>query len=466
MASSSVSARQVRPYEDSFFKDVDIVFTAAYVLQEYAIQFSKNVSYFPPGIDFDKFDIAMKSNSGVPDDLKKIVGPIIGYIGTLGEVFDQDLVCSLADQCSNFTIVLIGPKYKDVKRLEKRSNIVLLGSKPHDQLPYYLKGFDAAIVPYICNDFTEGVYPSKLNEYLAMGIPSVTTNLREVRESKGSYGDAIVIANTTEEFVSAVRLGVNGSNTMPKERIIEIAKSNSWESRFKGISEVIENGLRRKTQIRPKWKQKFKKYFEVSGYFRKLSLITFLGYLLIFKSPIFWFMGEQLVVRDTPKKSDAIVVFSGDGEVSYRNASYQKRALDAVRFYNKGYAPSIFISSGREQTISEVEIIKLFLANRGVPESSIHVFEKYPNSTYMNVEMVKQRLDKTNKKSILFITSPYHSRRAVLTWKKNASNIKIIAPEVLDTPSENLKWGISINKMRVVVYEYAAIVHNWLMGRI
>jgi uncharacterized SAM-binding protein YcdF (DUF218 family) len=167
-----------------------------------------------------------------------------------------------------------------------------------------------------------------------------------------------------------------------------------------------------------------------------------------------------------PRESDSIVVFSGDGEVSYRNLSYQSRALDAIKFYNDGYGSDIFISSGREQTISDVGIIKLFLTGKGVPETSIHILEKYPNSTYQNVRMVKQMLDDNNINSILFITSPYHSRRAVLTWKKNAPNIKIIAPEVLDTPSENLKWGISMDKMRVIVYEYAALVYNWLKGRI
>ena len=45
-------------------------------------------------------------------------------------------------------------------------------------------------------------------------------------------------------------------------------------------------------------------------------------------------------------------------------------------------------------------------------------------------------------------------------------NIKITAPEVLDTPSENLKWGISMDKMRVIAYEYAALLYNWLKGRI
>jgi hypothetical protein len=54
----------------------------------------------------------------------------------------------------------------------------------------------------------------------------------------------------------------------------------------------------------------------------------------------------------------------------------------------------------------------------------------------------------------------------MLTWKKNAPNIEVIAPRVVDTPSENLKWGVSINEVRVIVYEYAAIVHNWVVGRI
>ena len=81
MAESSISASQVSSYEDKFFSDVDIVITAACVIQEYASKFSEKVFYFPPGIDFDKFDIAIKSSVNIPDDLNDIAGPIVGYIG-------------------------------------------------------------------------------------------------------------------------------------------------------------------------------------------------------------------------------------------------------------------------------------------------------------------------------------------------------------------------------------------------
>jgi uncharacterized SAM-binding protein YcdF (DUF218 family) len=177
-------------------------------------------------------------------------------------------------------------------------------------------------------------------------------------------------------------------------------------------------------------------------------------------------MGEQLVARESPKKSDAIVVFSGDGEVSYQNLSYQNRALGAVELYKEGYADKIFLSSGREQTIADVEIIKLYLNSRGVPNQFIYVLDKYPNSTYQNVKMVKQSLDKNNINSILFLTAPYHSLRSTLLWRENAPDINIVAPDLRDSSSKDVQWNVGLDKMRVIAYEYAAIVHNWFVGRI
>jgi len=469
MAKSSLSASQIRPYEDYFFESVDIVFTAAYVIQEYAKKFSKKVFYFPPGIDFDKFEIALKDNKDIPSDLKNITGPIVGYIGTLGKVLDQELLCDLADRCSDYTIVMIGPKYTNIDVLEAKSNIVFLGAKPHNQLPYYIKGFDVGIVPYICNDFTEGVYPSKLNEYLAMGVPAVSTNLREVRESKEVYGETAVIADNTEEFVEAVKsLVVEKNGDSRKKQRIKVAKENSWESRFEGLSKVIERELIsvEGPQLEVGWKKQFNHYFNLQSKRRKIILMYVFVLLVIFYSPLFWLIGEQLIVSDSPKKSDAIVVFSGDGEVSYQNLSYQNRALDAIDLYDKGYAEKIFLSSGREQTIADVEMIRLYLTNKGVANPSIHILEKYPNSTYQNVRMVKKNLEKEKIKSILFITSPYHSRRAVLTWKKNAPNIKVINFVSEDLLSKGMQWNIGMDKIRVIMYEYFAMMHNWLAGRI
>jgi len=423
MAESSISANQVSSHEDKFFSNVDIVFTAACVIQEYASKFSEKVFYFPPGIDFDKFDIALKSSVNIPDDLNDISGPIVGYIGTLGRVLDQNIICAIADQCTNFTIVLIGPKYTNINELEKRKNIVLLGARPHDQLPYYIKRFDVGIVPYVCNEFTEGVYPSKLNEYLAMGIPSVSTNLREVRESANNFAKVAIIADSVQEFVDAVRESVVENSVSFKELRIKAAEANSWESRFKGMSKILEENIRfkEKSMSKVNWQHGFNAFFKANKFYKRALSFVLLSYLIIFHTPLFWFMGDQLIVKDALKKTDAIVVFSGDGEVDYRNLSYQERAIDAIKFYDSGYADKIILSSGREQTIADVEIIKLYLTNKGVPESSIYVLDKYPDSTYKNVVMVNQILDKN---------------------------------------------GMELDNIKVILYEYMSIIYNWLKGRI
>jgi len=468
MAESSKSASKVRPYEDYFFKNVDIVFTAAYVIQEHAEKFSEKVFYSPPGIDFNKFEVALDVDK-IPSDITDIVGPIVGYIGTLGRVLDQELLCTLADQCSDFTIVLIGPEYANIDALKAKSNIVFLGTKPHNQLPYYIKAFDVGIVPYLCNDFTEGVYPSKLNEYLAMGIPAVSTNLREVRESKEVYGEVTTIADNTEEFVEAVKsLVVEKNGDSRKKQRIKVAKENSWESRFENLSKIIERELTsvEGQQLEVSWKKQFNRYFNLQSKRRKIVAAIISSFFIVFYSPLFWFIGEQLVIRGVPKKADAIVVFSGDGEADYQNLSYQRRALDAIALYNQGYSNKIFLSSGREQTIADVEMIKLYLTSKGVSESSIYVLNDYPNSTYQNVVMVKESLDKENAVSILFLTAPYHSLRSVLTWKKNAPNINIVTPDMRNLPSKNIQWGIGFDKIKVVIYEYVAIIHNWFMGRV
>ncbi len=187
-------------------------------------------------------------------------------------------------------------------------------------------------------------------------------------------------------------------------------------------------------------------------------------YLSIFYTPLFWFLGEQLVSRDAPLPSDAIVVFSGDGDVSYNNTSYQRRAIDAIQLYKHGYATKIFLSSGREQTIPEIKMIRLFLTDHDIPEEYIFTLDRYPSSTFENVVLVNKELKKNNINSILFITSPYHSYRSKLLWNKQNPDMKLVTPAVIDTPSAGVTWTLSIDEIRVIVYEYFAIVYNRLRG--
>jgi uncharacterized SAM-binding protein YcdF (DUF218 family) len=406
----------------------------------------------------------------VPEDIEHITKPIIGYIGAIGDVFDKKLILELANTLPHINILIVGPVHTDISKLENIKNIIFIGERRHDLMSNYINSFDVALIPYIVNDATDRVYSCKLNEYLSMGKLVVSTNMYEIRIFNKQNDNVVSVGKDVKDFIDKVKKLFEKPIVESKEdyrKRVNIAKENTWDRRFAGISEAIESCLELKTESIPPWKERLKKSYRLKHRsFLKFIVYLFSLYLLIFYSPLLWYVGNQLVVRDALQQSDAIVVFSGDGEVNYRNSSYQRRALDAVRLYKSGFAADIFISSGRRQTISDVEMIRLFLINKGVPESSIHILEKYPSSTYQGVEMVSQMLYDNNINSILFLTSPYHSRRAVLTWKKNVPSIQIVAPEVIDSPSGDVQWGVEFDAMRVIGYEYTAIVHNWLDGRI
>lgn len=467
MAGSSSAVYKLRPWEDLLFSRANLVFVTSEAIRERAAIHAQDVHVFPSGVDFVKFATAIKRAS-TPDDMASLPRPVVGYVGALSGVLDQDLLLEMATQMPSVTFALVGPPYTDVSRLGTFSNIKLLGARSHDQIPAYIKGFDVALIPYLRTSFTESVYSCKLNEYLAMGVPVVSTNIREVRAFAEQFLDVVTIGQDSADFIAKVKLALDDpqiqSQSMRDKRIA-VAEENTWDKRFAGIMDVLDKHLLLKSQAPASWKESLIKYYRRSRarWLIRTAFVVCL-YLLIFHTPLVWFAGDQLVVKHTPQPVDSIVVFSGDGESTYLNASYQRRALDAARFYKQGYAPIIFLSSGKEQTISEVEVIRLFLVDKGVPHSAIHVLDKYPSSTYQNVVMVSQMLKSQGARSILFLTSPYHGRRALWLWRKQAPDIAVLAPAVMDTPPSNPRWSATVDQIKAIAYEYAAIAYNYMKG--
>ena len=469
MSGSSPDVQQLIPWEDILFRDADLVFVTSEAIRERAEKHAQYVFSFPSGVDFSKFAAALE-HAFIPDDLAEFPRPIIGYVGALSGVLDQNLLLEMATQMPNATFALVGPSFADMSALKSAPNIKLLGARDHNEIPGYVKGFDVALIPYLKTPFTDSVYSCKLNEYLAIGVPVVSTNLREVRAFSARYPDTVAIGQDTSDFIVKVKHALDDQSIRSQsltERRIGVAKENTWEKRFEGIVEVIDRHLYLKSQNEVSWKESLTKYYRRS-FIRMVRTIAIICafYLLVFNTPLFWFIGDQLVVRHLPRKVDAIVVFSGNGETTYRNDSYQRRALDAVRFYKQGYAPSIFLSSGKEQDLSEVDVIKLYLIDKGVDASAIHVLDKYPKSTYENVVMVNRQLSQKGVHSILFLTSPYHGRRALWTWRKQAPGIAVYTPAVVDTPAASPQWSASVDQIRVIMYEYAAITYNCIQGRL
>ena len=200
--------KKIDEFENYFFKDSDITFVISTNLKNKAKKVTKDVLFLPAGVELNKFDIKNVK--------KKILvkgKPIIGYIGAITEVFDQDLVEFICEKNPNLNFVIIGRKYVNVKKLEKFKNVFFLNEIKHNKLPSYIKGFDLGIIPYKVNEFTHSVYSSKLNEYLAMGLPVVSTNLKESKIYNKNFNNIINIGKTFEQFDDKIKESLTKSSS-------------------------------------------------------------------------------------------------------------------------------------------------------------------------------------------------------------------------------------------------------------
>ena len=200
------------------------------------------------------------------------------------------------------------------------------------------------------------------------------------------------------------------------------------------------------------------------------SIVTFLLliYFLIFNTPIISLMANNLIASEVlsqNKNYDAIVVFSGDGKTDYTNETYRRRALDAVEYAKKFAVKEIILSSGKDHSISEVQLMRYYLVDQKINQN-IYVFDKFPASTFDNVILVGNKLTKSNYKNIIFITAPFHYKRSLMIWEKNFPHLNIFPAKNFDFDFNQYKWIQNIDEIKITIYEYLSIYYNKFKGRL
>ena len=205
-ASSSPSAKRVSGSETKLLQEADLVFVTSTRLHERATQLNNHAHFFPGGVNFEQFAQVRNASNQVPADLREIGRPVVGYVGGIHQWIDLALLEAAAIRLPEVKFVLIGPCQTDVSRLSSLPNVRLLGAKSHEAVPRYVKGFDVGIVPYRSDStYTACVSPTKLNEYLAMGVPVVSTDLPEIRRFNAAYGNVVSVVHDANELVCAIR---------------------------------------------------------------------------------------------------------------------------------------------------------------------------------------------------------------------------------------------------------------------
>lgn len=205
-------------------------------LTDIAKQHNTHSYYVGQGCETDEFDLA-KINY-IPQDIKDIKGPIIGYIGAIyKQRLDLELVEHIAQTKTNCSIVLIGPQDEAFKKsiLHQLSNVYFLGLKDTKELPAYLAKFDIAINPQILNEVTIGNYPRKIDEYLAMGKPTIATETKAM----SIFKNHTYLGKTKEDYIKLIDLALAENNEEKVNNRIAFARSHTWENSVAAIYNAI-----------------------------------------------------------------------------------------------------------------------------------------------------------------------------------------------------------------------------------
>lgn len=465
LASSSPAAWRISRSERELFRKADLTFVTSEKLRQRAAKLSDRVHFFPFGVQFEKFEQVREGSNEVPAELRRLPRPVAGYVGGLHQWLDQDLLATVAERMPHVSFVLVGPAQTDLSRLARHPNIHLLGPRLHDEVPYYTKGFDVGMVPYRHTEYTAHVYPTKLNEYLAMGIPVVATELPEVQRFNMAHGPVVAVARDTSEFVNAIEEAITGNSAELSRCRIEVARQNSWQTRIAKMSDLIEQALAARRAAGKRWQESLRRLYRIA---RRRLILTTVGivgaYLVVFQSPFVWIVAEPLRMVAPPRPADAIVVFAGGvGESGKAGGGYQERVKHAVELYQQGHAPRIIFSSGFTFAFQEAEVMKELAVAHGVPASAI-LLETKARNTFENVAFVTEILKRHDWGSLLLVSSPYHMRRALLTFQQHAPSLAVIPNPVPSSQFYAHERGASLEQIRGILHEYLGTLYYWWRG--
>jgi UDP-galactopyranose mutase len=217
----------------------DVMFTGGRSLFEAKRALHPNIHVFPSSVDTAHFGQARMAGPD-PADQASVAHPRIGYFGVIDERIDLGLLAAAATARPDWQLVLVGPVAKvDPADLPQAPNIHWLGRKEYADLPAYLAGWDVAVMPFAINESTRFISPTKTPEYLAGGVPVVSTAIADVVDP---YGDAglVSIASDAGSFVDAIEHALRADPAPVIARADQLLAAQSWDKTWKAMSALIE----------------------------------------------------------------------------------------------------------------------------------------------------------------------------------------------------------------------------------
>ena len=227
------TSRHGSRYEPEYLQRVDAVVTTSEALRRAKSTLQPNAFCVKNGVNFDLFNQAHELAKAPPADK-----PVVGYLGTADNRINIDLVEYCAQTMPDVTFQFVG-EVNDltlVLRLSAYPNVVFTPSRPPSELPPLLADMTVAMIPFVCNEHTYTIYPLKINEYLAAGLPVVSTPFSLLDDFNG----VIELADSPAGFANALRRALTDHSEQRINQRIAMAKENAWPKRAEEFEAVID----------------------------------------------------------------------------------------------------------------------------------------------------------------------------------------------------------------------------------
>jgi glycosyltransferase involved in cell wall biosynthesis len=194
-------------------------------------------------VDLRQFRVA-GLRADIPSDLQGIPGPRLGYSGLIGKRLDLGLLRTLAENRPKWSIIMIGAEdprecEKELAELKSMANVYFLGEKDPSEVANYISDWDLGMLPYEINVETSHISPLKMYEYLAAGLPVVSTAIPAAKRKK----NVVAIATNSMAFERECESALSQQDqSMVLARINE-ASENTWDHRIVELSDIISRKL-------------------------------------------------------------------------------------------------------------------------------------------------------------------------------------------------------------------------------
>lgn len=226
-------------WERRLLSRCDVVYVGGHSLYEAKCNRHDNIHVFPSSLDVSHFRKARFSLSA-PADQAGIAHPRIGFFGVIDERMNTNLVAEIAALRPDWHLTMIGPTAKiDPSRLPRAANIHWLGCKDYTVLPQYLAGWDVGFMPFAINDATRYISPTKTPEFLAAGVPVVSTPIKDVVRPYGDMG-LVEIASNAEEFVERIDFLLARPRLKWLQSVDAFLSTMSWDDTWSGMRQHLD----------------------------------------------------------------------------------------------------------------------------------------------------------------------------------------------------------------------------------